>query len=60
MRGEDLISLLETAFERAADRLRVEGHQEPWPEDLTPRDVVQLLREASHRILQESSEDHVR
>jgi len=60
LRREELINLLEMAFERSADRLRAEGHQEPWPEDLTARDVVRLLREASRRIIQESSGDHMR
>jgi hypothetical protein len=45
MPREDLITLFAAAFYRAAERLRAEGHEDPWPEDLWARDIVRLLRE---------------
>ena len=49
-RTERLVALLQDAFEEAAARLRAEGHENPWPEDLWPRDVVRLMRERSRLI----------
>jgi hypothetical protein len=50
MPREDLITPFAAAFYRAAERLRAEGHEDPWPDDLWPRDVVRLLRERSRLI----------
>ena len=51
MPREELILLLTQAFERAADRLRTEGHDDPWPDDLWPQELVRLLREHSRAII---------
>ena len=51
MPREKLILLLTQAFERAADRLRTEGHDDPWPDDLWPQELVRLLREHSRAII---------
>jgi len=50
MRRESLIQLFEHAFEHAADRLRTEGHDDPWPEDLWPQEIIRLLRERSREV----------
>ena len=44
MPREELIDVLTQAFERAADRLRTEGHDDPWPDDLWPQELVRLLQ----------------
>ncbi len=51
MRREELTHLLAEAFERADDRLRTEGHDDPWPEDLRPQDVARLLHERSRALI---------
>jgi hypothetical protein len=51
MRREDLIKLFEQAFERASDRLRAAGHDDRWPNDLWPQEVVRLLRERSRSVI---------
>jgi hypothetical protein len=51
MPREKLILLLTQAFERAADRLRTGGHDDPWPDDLWPQEVVRLLGERSRAII---------
>jgi hypothetical protein len=50
MRRESLIQLLKQAFERAAERLRTEGHHDPWPDDLWPQEIIRLLRERSREV----------
>jgi hypothetical protein len=50
MSPNDLAQLLTAAFERAAERLRAAGHEDPWPEDLWARDVVRLLRERAPEV----------
>ena len=57
MRREELIDLLTAAFERAADRPRAEGHDDPWPDDLWPQEIVRLLRERSRVGLAELGEE---
>ena len=56
MRREELIDLSTAAFERAADRPRAEGHDDPWPDDLWPQEIVRLLRERSRVGLAELGE----
>jgi len=51
MRRKDPIQLFEHAFERAADRLRTDGHDDPWPNDLWPQEIVRLLCERSRRVM---------
>ena len=48
---EELIALVEAAFQATADRLRAQGHEDPWPEDLRARDLVRLLRERSREVI---------
>jgi hypothetical protein len=50
MGSQEFIKLLSAAFERAADRLSGQGHDDPWPEDLWARDVVRLLRERAPEV----------
>ena len=50
MRREELIELMANALEQSAERLRGQGHQDPWPEDLRARDIVRLLRERSMKV----------
>jgi hypothetical protein len=50
MTRETLVDLLTQAFERAAERLRAMGHDDPWPDDLQAREVVRLLREGSRNV----------
>jgi hypothetical protein len=51
MRREGLVQLFEHAFERAAERLRTEGHDDPWPDELWPHEMVRLLRERSRAVI---------
>jgi hypothetical protein len=51
MRREDLIQLFEHAFEHAAGRLRTQGHDDPWPDDLWTQEIVRLLRERSREVI---------
>lgn len=51
MRREELIDLSTAAFERAADRPRAEGHDDPWPDDLWPQEIVRLRREQSRAVI---------
>jgi hypothetical protein len=51
MQRENLIHLFEHAFERAAGRLRTQGHDDPWPDDLWPQEIIRLLRERSRTVM---------
>jgi hypothetical protein len=57
MGSEELIELLKAAFERAAERLRAQGHENPWPEDLWARDVVRLLRERAPEVARRAEDN---
>jgi hypothetical protein len=50
MRREELVELIANALERSTERLRTEGHKDPWPEDVRARDIVRLLRERSMQV----------
>ena len=50
MSSDELIQLLSGAFERSAERLRAEGYENPWPQDLWARDIVRLLRERAPEV----------
>jgi hypothetical protein len=54
VRRSDLVQLLAGALERAAERLRAKGDEDPWPDDLRARDIVRLLREHGRRLDQSS------
>ena len=61
MDRENLIRLLTQAFERAAERLRAKGYDDPWPDDLRAREVVRLLHERSREVIARmSAEDEER
>lgn len=51
MHREELTELLTKAFKKAALRLKADGHEYPWPEDLRARDIVRLLRERTRDVI---------
>ena len=55
MNEEHLIALLTHALERAADRLREDGHEDTWPSDLRAQDIVRLLREHSREVIKRAT-----
>jgi len=60
MTREDRIRLLTQAFEQAAERLQAEGYADPWPDDLSAREVVRLLRERSRDVVAHLNEEYTR
>ena len=60
MSPDDLAQLLTAAFERAAERLRAAGYEDPWPEDLWALDVVRLLRDRAPEVARRTYEEDER
>ena len=58
MGHDELVDLLAKALDQSAERLRAEGHQNPWPDDLQARDIVRLLREHSREMARKILEEH--
>ena len=51
MRGDHLPELLAHGLQRSAERLRAEGPENPWPEDLRAQDIVRPLQERSREVV---------
>src|SRR5688572_25458201 len=60
MSPNDLAQLLTAAFDRAAERLRAAGYEDPWLEDLWARDVVRLLRQRAPEVARRAYEEDAR